>query len=388
MLKLYSKQLKALSAFSPELQIVRISTNPNLPEALRSKEILLFDFGNMKNLPEGFAGYFTFNKEFELPDEKFSNVFVLPEDQKYLADGDVIRFDPSKGSIRSIYRRNSEHNSFLVTERCNNFCLMCSQPPKEIDDSYIVNELLQAIPLVSRNTREIGLTGGEPTLLGEDFARLVRSLKNYLPQTTVHVLSNGRNFSKTKFTRSVADVGHPDLMIGIPLYSDVSQIHDYVVQADGAYDETIRGILNLKQHGVKVEIRVVIHKQTFARLPQLAEFISRNLLFVDHVALMGLEMMGFTKYNLEELWIDPGDYQDQLEEAVQILARNRVTTSIYNHQLCVLKPGLWPWAKKSISDWKNEYMPECEPCQIKEKCGGFFSSAKLRYSSHITPVLS
>jgi hypothetical protein len=34
--------------------------------------------------------------------------------------------------------------------------------------------------------------------------------------------------------------------------------------------------------------------QTFARLPQLAEFIVRNLTFVDHVALMGLEITGFT----------------------------------------------------------------------------------------------
>jgi His-Xaa-Ser system radical SAM maturase HxsC len=176
-------------------------------------------------------------------------------------------------------------------------------------------------------------------------------------------------------------------MVGIPLYSDLSTIHDYVVQADGAYDETIRGILNLKRLGMRVEIRVVVHKQTYERLPQLAEFIARNLLFVDHVALMGLEMTGFTKPNLEDLWVDPRDYQRSLYDAVKHLDAYRMRVSIYNHQLCVLDERLWKFAKKSISDWKNEYMPECTGCAKKTDCGGFFSSARIRYSSHIRPFV-
>ena len=74
-------------------------------------------------------------------------------------------------------------------------------------------------------------------------------------------------------------------MFGIPLYSDIASKHDFVVQAKGAYDETI-GILNLKAYNQKVEIRVVLHQKTYERLPQLALFIVRNLQFVDHVALM------------------------------------------------------------------------------------------------------
>ena len=177
-------------------------------------------------------------------------------------------------------------------------------------------------------------------------------------------------------------------MVGIPIYSDVSTIHDYVVQSDGAFDETIRGILNLKRFGQKVEIRVVVHRQTYARLPQLAEFLVRNLTFVDHVALMGLEITGFTRANLECLWIDPADYQTELYRAVSFLADGRMNVSIYNHQLCVLDKRLWPYARKSISDWKNEYMPECEGCGIREQCGGFFASAKIRHSDHIRPISS
>jgi His-Xaa-Ser system radical SAM maturase HxsC len=174
-------------------------------------------------------------------------------------------------------------------------------------------------------------------------------------------------------------------MVGIPLYSDISNIHDFVVQADGAYDETIRGIMNLKKYRQKVEIRIVIHQQTYKRLPELAEFITRNLLFVDHIALMGLEMMGFTKHNIDKLWIDPKEYQEELLKAVKILDRFKMNISIYNHQLCLLNKRLWRFNKKSISDWKNEYMPECEGCLEKEQCGGFFSSAKFKYSDSIKP---
>ena len=102
--------------------------------------------------------------------------------------------------------------------------------------------------------------------------------------------------------------------MGIPLYSDIDVKHDYVVQAKGAFDETILGLYNLARCEVPIEIRVVVHKQTYRRLPQLAEFIYRNLPFASHVALMGMEMFGYVHLNLDTLWIDPFDYQRELKK--------------------------------------------------------------------------
>jgi len=389
MMKLSTRQITPVSEFDKQISIARITENAELPAPVRSKHILLVKTGNGNHLAEGFKAYFFIgSNELIVNKSKYpKNVFVLSDDQAYLGEGDVVRFAPDKPALTTLYRKQSQHNSLLVTERCNNFCLMCSQPPKEIDDSYIVNDLMEAIPLMDRGTAEIGITGGEPTLLGDNLILLLRNLKNYLPSTVVHVLSNGRRFSNMSFTEKIAKLEHQDLMIGIPIYSDISNIHDYVVQADGAFDETIQGIINLKRFQQKVEIRVVLHKQTYDRLPQLAEFLARNLLFVDHVALMGLEMMGFTRHNLDDLWIDPVEYQPQLLKAVEILSRYRMNVSVYNHQLCLLDKRLWLYNRKSISDWKNEYMTECTPCTKKTECGGFFSSAHLKYSSHIVPFL-
>jgi radical SAM protein with 4Fe4S-binding SPASM domain len=59
---------------------------------------------------------------------------------------------------------------------------------------------------------------------------------------------------------------------------------------------------------------------------------------------------------------------------------------IYNHQLCLIEPRAWPYAVRSISDWKNEYHPECQTCNVLDRCGGFFYSARYRMSDHINAV--
>src|ERR1700732_4542913 len=104
-----------------------------------------------------------------------------------------------------------------------------------------------------------------------------------------------------------------------------------------------------------------------------------------HIALMGLENIGYAPRNMDSLWIDPHDYQEQLEAAVEILSTRGMNVSIYNHQLWVLKRSLWKFARKSISDWKNIYLDACQSCGVKDDCGGFFTWATKRHSSHIHP---
>lgn len=304
----------------------------------------------------------------------------------YLSNGDVVYISPT-GFVRTLYRRDSPHNFILATDQCNSFCLMCSQPPKQVNDFDRISEHLRLIDLIDPATAELGITGGEPTLFKDEFLHLIEYGRDKLPNTALHVLTNGRLFYYREFARKLGEIAHPDLMLGIPLYSDVDSEHDYVVQAKGAFEETVLGLQNLGRYNVPVEIRVVIHKQTYRRLPRLAEFISRNFPFAAHVALMGMEMFGFVHKNFDELWIDPYDYQAELREATEILFLSGLNTSIYNHQLCVLDKGLWPFARKSISDWKNIYLNECEQCAMREECGGLFQSAAKKHSAYIKPFI-
>ncbi|EJN39136.1 His-Xaa-Ser system radical SAM maturase HsxC [Pseudomonas sp. GM84] len=368
-----------------DLTLVKVSTSRNLPEVLRRQMAYLV---SDHQIPQGFAHYLLLEKHRQLVDMLPSDAdySVLPNDYSYIGDNDVVRLSADRQRIRVLFRASSPHNSILITEQCNHYCLMCSQPPKVADDSWILDEVESLIPLIPKDTRELGFTGGEPTTNRERFLKIISLTKSYLPRTTIHILSNGRSFKDPAFTDKYAEIKLPDAMIGIPIYSDDPTLHDYIVQAQGAFDETIQGILNLKRLGQKVEIRVVIHKLSVQRLPELCEFIARNLLFVDHVALMGLEMMGFTRANLDELWVDPIEYKDTLSKSVGILAKYDMNISVYNHQLCLVNPDIHPYYRKSISDWKNEYAPECQSCTKKSDCGGFFASGvKFGYSKHLAP---
>jgi radical SAM protein with 4Fe4S-binding SPASM domain len=109
---------------------------------------------------------------------------------------------------------------------------------------------------------------------------------------------------------------------------------------------------------------------------------------VDHVALMALEITGFTRPNLDILWMDPYEYKDALSDAVALLNCYGIPVSVYNHQLCTVNSDVLPNYRKSISDWKNEYLDECDSCKMRSNCGGFFSSGKMyRRSNHIRPFV-
>ena len=276
----------------------------------------------------------------------------------------------------------------LLTERCNSYCVMCSQPPKPFDDSHFVETYLEAVPLMDGRTPALGITGGEPTLLGKRLFDLIATCKELLPETSLHMLSNARMCNYLSYCEELAHIDHPNLVIGIPVYSDIAWRHDFVVQATSAFDQTLRGIMNLERCGLRVEIRVVLHRWTVERLPQLARFLARNLPFVEHVAFMGLELAGFGRSNVDALWIDPHDYQAALAEGVRILDHHGMRVSIYNHQLCTLPEELWSFARKSISDWKNEYLEPCAGCSVRDQCGGFFYSARIRHSSYIVPIFN
>jgi His-Xaa-Ser system radical SAM maturase HxsC len=310
----------------------------------------------------------------------------LGEEFAHLADGDVIAIHAETQRIRVLYRRNSNHNSFLTTERCNHYCLMCSQPPKNVDDGWLLDEIAAAIPLVDPATRSLGFTGGEPLLEWERVVDILAQTRDQLPETSVHLLSNGRAFATPKIADAWAAIRHPNLCVGIPIYSAVDHLHDQVVQARGAFDETVLGVLRLKDRGQRVEIRVVLHSLTAPRIAETARWLARNLPFVDHVALMGLENTGFAIANHDKLWVDPIDYQAELAEAVDLLDAAKVRTSVYNLPYCVLDRSVWPFAVQSISDWKNAYLPQCEACAAKPGCAGFFSTGRPKASRAVEPL--
>ena len=313
-------------------------------------------------------------------------VLRLGPELAHLDAGDIIHVPDDGRRVTVLWKNSARHNALLLTEQCDNYCLMCSQPPKDRDDAWLFDRARKVISLLPQGARALSLTGGEPTLHADALISLLEHCKQAAPGLSVHLLSNGRRFADPEFTRRYAAIGLADIMAGIPVYAPEPGLHDFIVQAAGAFNETVHGILNLASHGQAVEIRVVVQRHTVPVLPSLAAFIARNLPFVAQVALMGLEMTGLARPNSPLVWADPADYQHELARAVDVLNTAGITTRIYNHQLCVLDRRLWPYAVRSISDWKNDYLDICRSCSVRDACGGVFTTSGNRLSQHLHPV--
>ena len=173
----------------------------------------------------------------------------------------------------------SNDNTLFCTEQCNNHCLMCCQPPMNVDDiNQLYEENLLRIQNAPKDLPIIGITGGEPTLLGDKLISLVKRIREQLPDTDIHVLSNGRNFKDSNYASALVESGEGRIIFGIPIHSDFYRDHDIISGAKGAFEETITGLYNLASVGACIELRIVMHKLNYKRFQPLAEFIHKNLL--------------------------------------------------------------------------------------------------------------
>jgi His-Xaa-Ser system radical SAM maturase HxsC len=303
-------------------------------------------------------------------DNKHENVNLL------YSIGDIILY--SNNRITTLFYSNSKHNAFFITEKCNNNCLMCSQPPKNDEDTqslFRINNLL--VDLLPSDIEIIGITGGEPILFFDELIALLIRIINKLPDSVIHILTNGRLFNDFERVNQLASINNGNIVIGVPIHSDVFFEHDFISQAKGSFYQTMKGLYNLASNNIHVEIRIVINKQNYNRLNSITDFIYKNLPFVDHVAFMSLEYIGNAVTNYDIIDCSPLDYYEDLAISVSKLKRWGLNASIYNIPLCMLKPTIFEFAKKSISDWKLKFLPECEKCILKNECCGLFATSKV-----------
>jgi His-Xaa-Ser system radical SAM maturase HxsC len=254
---------------------------------------------------------------------------------------------------------------------------MCCQPPtKHNDIDFLFEQNLKLLATAPKNIPIIGISGGEPTLLGNRFFDLLRIITDYLPDVTIHILTNGRKFSDETFVHKLKDINTSNIVFGIPIHSDSELMHDEIAGSNNAFNETMFGLYNLATFGLKIELRIVINKINYKRLPQLSNFIFRNLTFVSCISFMAMEYIGLLIKNSRLLWIEPIDYISNLKKAVLNLYLGGIDVSIFNLPLCLLPETLHPFAQKSISDWKTSYITICQECVKKDDCCGLFSTSK------------
>lgn len=305
---------------------------------------------------------------FELGDQTFE---IRTKDPRAVL-GDVVLVNPARGAGERLIRRNSEHNTLLITERCDQLCVMCSQPPKNYELDLF--ESYEAALHYAPRDAVIGISGGEPLLYKDRLFDLLAKVHVTRPDLAFHILSNGQHLQESDLDRLSALPLH-QIRFAVPLYSSQPDVHDQIVAKQGAWHKALEGIAILMEAGADVEIRTVLMQPNVHDLPQLAQFLAWNLPDIGHWAVMQMEYIGFARKNWTELFYDHSLDLGPLRAAAIIAIQHGLALQLYNMPLCTLDDALRPLAPRTISDWKQKYFSDCTDCRLKEACSGFFAWA-------------
>ena len=357
-------------------------TTQRVPFYLRHDKILLAD-----KIDLGCAGYLAV-----LSSEPSVNKVFLPhmvgnisdEDRNIVSQGDIVSVSGT-GEILVLWEMASQQNSIMLTEACNCRCIMCPQPPKKHDPAHLKAASRILDLLKGKAVENICITGGEPTIIAEDFLKILHRCCTEHPHARINILTNAKKFSDVSFSKEVSTIANKNIIFCVSLHSDIPAIHDNLVGVQGSYDHTQAGIYSLAKHRIPIEIRHVITRQNYNRLPEFAEHMYRYFPFCAHYALMSMETCGTATDNIDSIFIDPVDYRMELRKAALALDKRGLPVSVYNTPLCLCHEDIWKFSRQSISSWKNEFVKECSVCRERESCCGFFSTSTIQ-SSHISPI--
>lgn len=138
-------------------------------------------------------------------------------------------------------------NTIFIGEQCNSNCIMCPYTEHFRRNSRLesLDSLKSCVDSMNPFAEYVCITGGEPTMLREDFLKLIDYCKNYFSSVLLHVLTNGRTFAYKDFLADFRKVRPYKTLLGIPIHADKPELHDYISQSSGSFRETLQGLDNL-----------------------------------------------------------------------------------------------------------------------------------------------
>ena len=300
---------------------------------------------------------------------------------------ELIPFKNNKVIVKRIFKSDSEDNILFLTNKCNSNCLFCpdSNELRKNTKEYI-KESIDLIHLLPQSVKHIGITGGEPTILKDNFFKILEECKMNLPSINYTIITNGRMFYYKDFCKRYKECHPYNTKVAIALhhYNDIE--HDKITQVKGSFKQTFLGIKNLLSLNERVEIRIVLNKTNYKFLNKMANLIGENFKNVEEVNILSLELLGNAGQNYENFWINKEEINSALELALPIFIKNRIKVNLYNFPLCLLKSEFWNITKRSITDYKSKYGENCQDCLVYNKCDGFFFSTFNIIKPKIEPI--
>jgi len=178
---------------------------------------------------------------------------------------------------------------------CNNNCRFCVQADNKCKGNRSFEEIRKDLIDSKKRCEDVVFTGGEVTIR-KDFFNLIRLAKE-LNYKTIQVQTNGRMFASLDFCKKTIQAGATE--VSPALHGYCKEQHDYLTRAEGGFNQTVKGIKNMKLLGVPVLTNTVVVKHNYTSLPKIAELLVK--LNVDQFQFAFVHPMGNAWKNFDEI---------------------------------------------------------------------------------------
>jgi AdoMet-dependent heme synthase len=144
---------------------------------------------------------------------------------------------------------------FELTFRCNHLCTFCYNAP-EGRREMTTPEIFETLRKVSEfGVLYLTLTGGE-AMCHKDFFKIAAETRRL--GMALRIYSNGYLFADKAMVKRVADL--KPMEVEISLHGAVAATHDELTRIKGSFDKTLAGLRNLREAGIKVQLKCPITK--------------------------------------------------------------------------------------------------------------------------------
>jgi len=264
------------------------------------------------------------------------------------------------------------NSSFLyLNGPCRNNCIFCLNKEEErYSDPFKSERLIEKNKDLKNN--KLCIVGNDP-LLHPDIITIVELARGFNFKE-IEIMTSGEVLANEGFTKKLINSGVSSF--SLPLYSDIAQIHDFIVGVKGSYPKVLKGVENVLSNRGRVFVHSNLLKQNIDGLKKLEGFV-KNILGLPFVILP-------VRPKSSNLL-----YKDLVPSYRDIVMKLKGVNSLMAFPLCVVKQvqknifkdesEIADSMKLYVLDQKFVKPQKCRRCADRLKCVGIFKEHGQMY---------
>lgn len=187
---------------------------------------------------------------------------------------------------------------FELTYRCNHLCTFCYNAP-DGNREMTTPEIFDSLRKISEfGVLYLTLTGGEP-LCHKDFFKIADETVRL--GMALRIYSNGYLMADPAVADKIAEL-HP-MEAEISIHGSKAETHEALTRIKGSFDKTIQGVRNLRERGIKVQLKTPITRLNQNELFEIRDIADDLACYIIFDAVITPKDDG----SLDPLALRPGD---------------------------------------------------------------------------------